>query len=74
MLSHFALIGDLDTPALLIILAIVLLLFGGKKLPELSRNIGSSMRELRKGLYDSGNNNKQQKETAASENKQETTA
>lgn len=41
---------DLSTADLLIILAVVLLLFGAKKLPELSKSIGSSARELRKGL------------------------
>lgn len=41
---------DLGAPELIIILAIVLLLFGGKKLPELSRSLGSSMREIRKGI------------------------
>ena len=41
---------DLSTPDLVIILAIVLLLFGSKKLPELSRSLGTSARELRKGL------------------------
>lgn len=35
---------------LLVILAIVLVLFGGKKLPELSRSLGESLREIRKGL------------------------
>jgi sec-independent protein translocase protein TatA len=49
MLSNFAIL-DLSTPDLLIILAIVLLLFGAKKLPELSRSLGTSARELRKGL------------------------
>ncbi|HJQ09196.1 MAG TPA: twin-arginine translocase TatA/TatE family subunit [Candidatus Saccharimonadales bacterium] len=44
---------NLGAPELIIILAIVLLLFGGKKLPELSRSLGSSIREIRKGL--SGN-------------------
>lgn len=44
---------DFSTPELLIMLLIVLLLFGGKKLPELSRSLGTSMRELRKGLSDS---------------------
>ena len=34
----------------LLIVIIVLLLFGAKKLPELSRSLGSSARELRKGL------------------------
>lgn len=43
---------EFSTPELLIILLIVLLLFGGKKLPELSRSLGSSMRELRKGMSD----------------------
>jgi len=51
MLGTFGLL-DLGTPELLLILAIVLLLFGGKKLPELSRSLGSSMRELRKGITD----------------------
>jgi TatA/E family protein of Tat protein translocase len=45
----------LGAEELLIILVIVLVLFGGKKLPELSRSIGQSIRELRKGL--SGNLN-----------------
>lgn len=35
---------------LLVILLILLFLFGGKRLPELSRSIGQSMKELRKGL------------------------
>ncbi len=58
MLAQFAFL-DLSTPDLLIILAIVLLLFGAKKLPELSRSIGSSARELRKGL--SGEDEKSEK-------------
>lgn len=33
-----------------IILVIILVLFGGKKLPELSKSIGQSMKELRSGL------------------------
>ncbi len=49
MISNFALL-DLSTPSLLIILAVVILLFGAKKLPELSKSIGTSARELRKGL------------------------
>jgi len=43
---------DLSTPELAIILLIVLLLFGSKKLPELSRSLGTSARELRKGFTD----------------------
>lgn len=35
---------------LLILLAIILILFGAKKLPELARGVGESVRELKKGL------------------------
>jgi len=35
---------------LLVALVIILVLFGGKKLPELARSIGSSVREVRKGF------------------------
>ena len=60
MLSNFALL-DLGTPELILILAIVLLLFGSKKLPELSRSLGESMKELRKGI--NGDLNETKKET-----------
>jgi sec-independent protein translocase protein TatA len=43
---------DLGAPELIIVLVILLLLFGSKKLPDLSRSIGQSMRELRKGMSD----------------------
>jgi len=50
-LTTFAFL-DLGIPELALILVIVLLLFGGRKLPELSKSIGSSLRELRSGLSD----------------------
>jgi sec-independent protein translocase protein TatA len=37
---------------LLIILAIVLLLFGGAKLPQLARGLGQSMKEFKKAAKD----------------------
>ncbi len=45
---------DVGAPELLIILAVVLLLFGSKKLPELARSMGRASKEFRKGLRDSG--------------------
>lgn len=39
----------LGMPEILIILAIVLIIFGPKKLPELARSMGQSIREFRKG-------------------------
>jgi sec-independent protein translocase protein TatA len=51
MFTQFAILG-MSTPDLLIILGIIVLLFGAKRLPELSKSIGQSARELRKGLAD----------------------
>ena len=62
MFQQFAIL-DLSTPDLLIILAIVLLLFGAKRLPELSRSLGTSARELRKGL--NGDDEKQSNDSDA---------
>ena len=43
---------NFGVPELIIILVIILLLFGAKKLPELARTIGTSAKELRNGLAD----------------------
>lgn len=40
------------TQQLLIILLIVLVLFGGRKLPDLARSIGLSLKEFRKATDD----------------------
>ena len=37
---------------LVVVLIIILVLFGAKKLPELSRGISDSVREIRKGFRD----------------------
>jgi sec-independent protein translocase protein TatA len=37
---------------LIVILFIVLLLFGGRKLPELTRSVGQSIKEFRKASED----------------------
>ncbi len=38
------------TEDLIIVLLIILLLFGAKKIPEIARSIGQSAREVRKGF------------------------
>lgn len=43
---------NLGAPELIIILVIVLLLFGAKKLPELARSVGTSAKELRNSMAD----------------------
>ncbi|QQS20253.1 twin-arginine translocase TatA/TatE family subunit [Candidatus Saccharibacteria bacterium] len=50
---------DLSTGSLVILLIIVLLLFGSKKLPELSKSLGESARELRKGMKSEEDKKKQ---------------
>jgi sec-independent protein translocase protein TatA len=40
---------DIGPPELIIVLVIVLLLFGGKKLPELARSLGQAKREFNEG-------------------------
>ena len=41
---------NLGMSELLIIFAIVLLLFGAKKLPDIARSMGKSSREFKRGL------------------------
>jgi len=43
---------NLGPTELIIILAIVLLLFGSRKLPSLARSLGKSSREFKKGLQE----------------------
>jgi sec-independent protein translocase protein TatA len=44
---------NLGAPELIIILLVVLLLFGGRKLPDLARSLGSAKREFEEGQRDS---------------------
>jgi sec-independent protein translocase protein TatA len=40
--------GSLGTPEILLILLIILLLFGAKKIPEVMRGLGQGLREFRR--------------------------
>ena len=42
--------GNIGFPELLVILLIVLLLFGAKRLPEIARGLGKSIHEFKKGI------------------------
>lgn len=54
---------------LIIIFLVILLLFGGRKLPELARSIGDSMKELRKGMGDDNQTAKKNKQNSDSGSK-----
>lgn len=43
---------DLGFQELLLIVVVVLVLFGGRKLPELAKGISQSIREIKKGFSD----------------------
>jgi sec-independent protein translocase protein TatA len=46
---------DLGGPELIIILVVVLVLFGGSRLPKLARSLGEAQREFKRGVLHSGN-------------------
>jgi len=49
----FSLFGPLGLPEMLIILAIVILIFGANRLPELGKGIGAGIRNFKNGMKDS---------------------
>lgn len=53
-------LGMIGPWQIILILAIVLLLFGGKRIPELMRGIGKGAREFKEGI--SGEDEKKDKE------------
>lgn len=44
--------GNLGAGEILIIVLVILLLFGAKKIPELAQGLGKGMREFKKSLKD----------------------
>jgi len=63
MIASILILGVIGPTEVILILAIVLLLFGGKKLPELMRGIGQGAREFKKGLSGEENEEKKPAET-----------
>ena len=51
-MSFLALLSNFGGPDLIIILLIVLVLFGAKKLPELARGMGQAIKEFQKAKDD----------------------
>ncbi|MBR1882020.1 MAG: twin-arginine translocase TatA/TatE family subunit [Muribaculaceae bacterium] len=48
--SIMLLFGSLGTPEVIIIVFVILLLFGGKKIPELMRGLGKGVRSFKQGM------------------------
>ncbi len=68
-MSTASILAALQGPELLVVLAILLILFGGAKLPQLARSVGSAQREFKKGLSgaddDKDSGTSQKSDTAA---------
>lgn len=50
MLSTILLLFNLGTGEMVLIALVVLLLFGGRKIPELMRGLGKGVRSFRQGM------------------------
>ena len=55
----------IGTQELMVILVIVLVLFGGSKLPDLARSLGRSMKEFKKGIGQDSGEDRPQSTTVA---------
>ena len=70
MINQFVILSEIfSIKEILLILLIVLILFGGKKIPELMRGLGRGVKEFKEGM--SGDEPKDAKKEEK-ENKQET--
>jgi len=65
-LSLLAGIFGLGGPELMIILVIILLLFGGAKLPALAKGLGESIREFKKAAKEGSEEEKADKKSETS--------
>ena len=49
-MNHLLFIGNLGAGEIIVIALIVLLLFGGKKIPELMKGLGKGVRSFKEGM------------------------
>ena len=49
---------NIGFPELLIILVVILVLFGAKKIPDLAKGIGQGIKEFKKGIKDGEDDDK----------------
>lgn len=54
-------LGGLGAPEIIIILVIVLLMFGGKKIPELMKGLGKGMKEFKDASKGEGSSESENK-------------
>tara|TARA_B100000287_G_C20181813_1_gene602508 strand:+ start:217 stop:411 length:195 start_codon:yes stop_codon:yes gene_type:complete len=54
-------LGMIGAPQIILIIAVVLLLFGGRKIPELMRGLGSGIKEFKNATKEEETPNKVEK-------------
>jgi sec-independent protein translocase protein TatA len=60
-----AFLQGIGAPELVIILVILLLLFGAKRLPEMARSIGKSTKEFKKGMTEAASDDDEEEKAEA---------
>lgn len=66
-MNHMLFLGNLGAGEILVIALVVLLLFGGKKIPELMNGLGKGVRSFKEGM----NNIEKEIENAGDDTKKE---
>ncbi len=57
MINNFVIAGIIGTQEIIIILLIVLVLFGAKKIPDLMKGVGKGIKEFKDATSDKPNDN-----------------
>lgn len=64
-------LGSFGTSQLLVIIALALLLFGGKKIPELMKGLGIGLREFKKATQGEGEEDKKTEQKHSDDDKKD---
>lgn len=68
-MNAFVLAGQIGMMEIVLILVVILLFFGGRKIPELMRGLGKGVSEFKKGMNegnDQPNSNEEKKDSKTS--------
>ena len=65
MFSMIIFLGMIGAPQIILIIAVVLLLFGGRKIPELMKGLGSGIKEFKNATKEEENTSNLDKDKKA---------
>lgn len=68
-MSIMLFLGNIGTTEIIIIALIILLLFGGRKIPEMMRGIGKGIRSFKEGMKDINEEIKKDSDASADDKK-----